>query len=510
LIWARNQGGTTLYGFDPATGATRVNINLGSGANLHFPSLAEDGGWIFVPHGANINAYNFNPPSCSSTSSAHWFASCSSLQYQLTNSTGSTWVDMDNGKLSINFTPSVPSVAILSANTSLWTSTAGYNQDVGITVTGGAYPTVSGQPEAWKESGGPTTYSPNAAFVQTVIPVAAGTGYTAKLQWKANQPDPYTIWAGAGPIGSNFSPTRITALLVPVSPTTVTSTSSTAQYPLTGNDGNAWSDIDPANLIVSFNPPAGNWLAYISGNADMWTTGGANQDLGITLTGGAYPTTAGQPEVWKESGGPVPYSPNAAFVQAPLPVVGNTNYVARLQWKANHATSGTIWAGAGGAGKFSPTSLSVVLIPNPSRGIGISSTQQYPFPNSDGNTWTAMDIANLKLTLAPSVTTNYLVSGSADLWSNTLGYGQDIGVMISGGIYGTTGTLLGWQESGAAGTFSPNAAYTFSDVTLYGGNTYTVWLVWKANHWAPGVTIYAGAGGAGKFSPTWLTATALN
>jgi hypothetical protein len=118
-------------------------------------------------------------------------------------------------------------------------------------------------------------------------------------------------------------------------------------------------------------------------------------------------------------------------------------------------------------------------------------------------------MANLKLTLAPSVTTNYLVSGSADLWTNTLGYGQDIGVMISGGAYGA-GTLLAWQESGAAGTFSPNAAYTFADVALAGGTSYTVWLVWKANHSAPGVTIYVAAGWGGKYSPTWLTATALN
>ena len=41
-----------------------------------------------------------------------------------------------------------------------------FNQDIGISVIGGVYPTTAGQPEAWKESGGfAGTFSPNAAFV---------------------------------------------------------------------------------------------------------------------------------------------------------------------------------------------------------------------------------------------------------------------------------------------------------------------------------------------------------
>jgi hypothetical protein len=511
LIWVRNQSGSTLYGFDPATGATRVNINMGATTGIHFPSLAEDNGWIFVPHGANINAYNFNPPNpCASTSSPHWFANCSFKQYQLTGSNGGNWVDIDPTNLSISFTPTVPSYAILSANSSLWTSAAGYNQDLGIAVTGGAYPSVNGQPEAWKESGGPTTFAPNAAFVQTVIPVGAAATYTARLQWKTNQPDPFTTYAGAGPIGNAYSPTRITAMLVPVSSATVFSKSSTSQYSLGGSDGSTWSDMDAANLSLSFSPPAGNWLAYVSGNADLWTNGaGNNQDLGVSVTGGPYPSTAGQPEIWKESGGPATFSPNAAFAQAVLPVTGALGYTAKLQWKANHATSGTIWAGAGPGTKFSPTSLTVVLLPNPAGGASKSSTQQYSLYGSDGSTWQTID-PNVKLTLSPAGATNFLFAANVDLWTTALGYGQDIGLMISGGSYGS-GTLVAWQESGAAGTFSPNAAYAFGDITLAGANTYNVWLVWKANHPAPGVSIVAGAGPiAGKFSPTWLTATALN
>jgi hypothetical protein len=297
---------------------------------------------------------------------------------------------------------------------------------------------------------------------------------------------------------------------VPVTPVPVTNKSSTTQYKLAGSNGTTWQDVDATNLNVSFTPPAGNWLAYVSGNADLWTSGaGDNQDLGVALTGGAYPTTPGQPEAWKESGGPAVMSPNAAFVQAPLAVLGGTPYTARLQWKANHPTGGTIWAGAGN-GKFSPTSIAVVLVPSPAGGAGASSTAQYPLANSDGGTWTPLDMTNLKLTLTPSANTNYLLTGNADLWTNTLGYGQDVGVMISGGVFGS-GTLLAWQESGAAGTLSPNAAYVFGDVPLVASTTYTVWLVWKTNHAAPGVTIYVGAGPIGtKFSPTWLTATALN
>ena len=521
LVWVRNQGGTTLYGFDPATGTTRVNINLGAGNNLHFPSIAEDAGIVFVPHGNNINAYNFNPPTCNSSTSAHWFANCSSQQYQLTGSNGATWTDIDPTNLSITFTPNAASVAILSANASLWTNVAGYNQDIGISVTGTGFPTVTGQPEAWKESGGVSnpaspgsaTFSPNAAFLQTVIPVSAATPYTAKLQWKSNVPDPYTIWAGAGPIGNKYSPIRISAFLVPLSQMTQWSKSSPAQYQLSGSNGATWQDIDTTNLSVTFTPPPGNWLAMVSGNADLWTSSlGINQDIGVTVSGGLYPTTLGQPEVWKESGGPATLSPNAAFVQAPLAVVGTSTYTAKLQWKANRPTSGTIWAGAGPvAGKYSPTSIAVYLVPSPAGGAGASTTQQYTFPISDGSTWLALDNTNLKLTLTPSVNTNYLLSANVDLWTNTIGYGQDIGIMISGGTFGTGGTLLTWQESGSTGTFSPNAAYAYGDVSLAASTTYTVWLVWKTNRAAPGVTIYAAAGPIGtKYSPTLLSAVALN
>ena len=107
------------------------------------------------------------------------------------------------------------------------------------------------------------------------------------------------------------------------------------------------------------------------------------------------------------------------------------------------------------------------------------------------------------------MTTNFLLSANVDLWTTVIRYGQDIGVMVSGGTFGT-GKVVTWEESGSVGTFSPNAAFAFGDVALVGGTTYTVWLAWKTNRSAAGIAIYAGAGPVNaKFSPTWLTATAL-
>jgi hypothetical protein len=61
-----------------------------------------------------------------------------------------------------------------------------------------------------------------------------------------------------------------------------------------------------------------------------------------------------------------------------------------------------------------------------------------------------------------------------------------------------------------AGTYSPNAAYVVTDLHLQAGNTYTVWVVWKANQ-AGSSKIYAGAGPIGvNFSPTSLEAVWLS
>jgi hypothetical protein len=144
------------------------------------------------------------------------FSAVSKLQKTLTNSDGSTWVAMDATNLQLTVTPAFNCQAILTANADLWTATAGFNQDIGIAISGGTYPTATGLPEAWKESGGSAgTYSPNAAYLQTVVPLNVGVTYTIKLVWKTNHGGTSTIAYGAGPdsIG-NFSPTRLTAQLV--------------------------------------------------------------------------------------------------------------------------------------------------------------------------------------------------------------------------------------------------------------------------------------------------------
>src|SRR5207253_11173705 len=112
--------------------------------------------------------------------------------------------------LRLTFTPSADANAILSGNADLWTSLAGVNQDLGIFVSGGSY--LSGTLVGWKESGGNAgTFSPNAAFVQTVTPVVAATAYTVTLEWKANHATTGTIRtaAGLGPAPTP-SPTPLT------------------------------------------------------------------------------------------------------------------------------------------------------------------------------------------------------------------------------------------------------------------------------------------------------------
>jgi hypothetical protein len=141
-------------------------------------------------------------------------------QYTFPNSNGSEWKPMDATNLSLTVTPGSTCLAIISANADLWTANAGFNQDVGIAVSGGTapgptYPTMVGQPETWKESGGfAGTFSPNAAYVQAVIPVAAGT-YTFQVVWKANKDaSGATLFDAAGPIGTRYSPTRLTVQLI--------------------------------------------------------------------------------------------------------------------------------------------------------------------------------------------------------------------------------------------------------------------------------------------------------
>jgi hypothetical protein len=386
---------------------------------------------------------------------------------------------------------------LVTANADLWTANAGYNQDLGIFVSdnGGADTLL-----AWKESGGSAgTFSPNAAFAQSAFDFAANHSYVFKLKWKTNMPAPgATIYIGAG--SGPYSPTSLTVETFAGIPLIATSAS---QYSLPNSDGVSWQAIDATNLSISFSTNA-NGTAVLHANADLWTANaGYNQDLGIFISWN------GQPEVllaWKESGGFAgTYSPNAAFLETTYPISIYNTYVVRMKWKTNRPGYGaTIYAGAGSAPNFSPTSLVMSFIPTGPNPYTAVSTSQYTLGNSDGATWQPMD-PSLNVTVTPTANTNSIIGANADLWTANAGYNQDIGIFVSDS--GGPDVLLGWKESGGwAGTFSPNAAFVQSTYPMTRGHTYVFKLKWKTNQNAQGAAIYAAAGGGSSpYSPTRLT-----
>jgi hypothetical protein len=431
-------------------------------------------------------------------------------QYRMSGSDGTTWKPIDRNALSLTLTPTVDSNAILGGNADLWTATAGVNQDLGIVVSGGIY--GSGQVVGWKESGGNGgTFSPNAAFVQTVIPVKAATTYTVVLEWKANHPTSGAIFDGAG-ASMPFSPTRLTAELVTSTDANLQTALSTQQYALSGSDGSSWQDIDSSLLTIPFTPTT-DGFALLGANADLWTqTAGVNQDLAVFISGGQF--GSGEIVGWKESGGRAgTFSPNAAYVQAVVHLYAGYPYVIKAKWKANYATSATIRAGAGLSPQFSPTRLVVRMFPASTSLQDVVTQSQYVKNSSTGSDWSPISMEGLRLVIAPSAASLYILGGNADLWTATAGVNQDLGIIVSGGIYGA-GVVVAWKESGGyAGTFSPNAAFVQTVIPLAAGTTYTIVLIWKANHANTG-TIYAGAGynpdGTRPFSTTRLTAQLVN
>src|SRR5437868_10130235 len=143
---------------------------------------------------------------------------------------------------------------------------------------------------------------------------------------------------------------------------------------------------------------------------------GVNQDVGIFVSGGAF--GAGQIVGWKESGGNAgTFSPNAAFAQTVVQFAAATSYTIKLQWKTNHATTGTIRAaaGLGPAPNFSPTRLTLRVFPAAPGIQDAVSTQQYSKSNSSGSDWTPIDSTNLKLTVTPTADSHALRIANADL-----------------------------------------------------------------------------------------------
>jgi len=421
-------------------------------------------------------------------------------QYHLSGSNGQTWQDIDPVNLSITMhnVPANLSV-ILMGNADLWTANAGYNQDLGIAVSGGVapnlhYPTVAGQPEAWKESGGfAGTYSPNAAFVQTVIDLSAGQDYTFKLQWKTNKKDPGTIFAGAGPLSNlTFSNTRLTAQLIPAD-WQVFTFESRQQYAVIGSDGQTFVPVDPAHLGFQLNSPTGG-TAFFEANADLWTpVTGYNQDIGVLMT--PFPNTTNL-ATWKESGGfGGTFSPNAAFAQGAIQIDANTPYEVDLAAKANKADPYPIIIGAGPIGNgYSPTTLTVIVVPNNVGGQSLD-FGGLRLDNSDGATWQPMDVGTVLVGGGRSTVDCVMILGAnSDLWTVSNGFNQDLAIVQVTGTGPNDQQVLAWKESGGfAGAFSPNAAYVEAVVQIQANVQYNFALRWKQNK-SGANSIHAGAG----------------
>jgi hypothetical protein len=260
-------------------------------------------------------------------------SAASQQQYLLSGSDGSTWRPIDSSNLSLTINPTADSLALLGANADLFTADAGYNQDLAIIGTDNGGPATL---VAWKESGGfAGTFSPNAAFVHTGILMTAGHSYSLTLAWKTNKNAPgKTIYAGAGPINGQYSPTRLSARVV--ASDAASSVYSTSQYSLANGSGTTWYPLPGFQLTA--NPQAAT-KAVLSANADLWTkAAGYNQDLGIYVTdNGGAPSLVG----WKESGGYAgTYSPNAAFLQVVFPMQAGHTYAFQLYAKPNRDTNG--------------------------------------------------------------------------------------------------------------------------------------------------------------------------
>ena len=272
-------------------------------------------------------------------------------------SDGINWLPLGGAATSFTLSPTAASTAVLGGNADLWTASAGYNQDIGIFVS------VNGAADAlvaWKESGGfAGTFSPNAAFVHATYAMAAGTNYVFKLKWKTNKPDAGGIYAGAGPIGGVYSPTRLTAEVLPAGANPASSFITT-QPSLASNDGATWQPVS-ASLNQTIAPTADATVS-LGANADLWTAkAGINQDLGIFVSIDAGPDKL---VVWKESGGFAgTFSPNAAFAQGLFAMSAGHSYTFKLKWKTNiNAPGATIDIGAGSAPAYSPTRLTAETV----------------------------------------------------------------------------------------------------------------------------------------------------
>lgn len=371
-------------------------------------------------------------------------------------------------------------------------------------------------------------YTANGTLVSGYPLTVSGTSTTltaASDHLSNGTPYIFTVEAAnsVGPGAQSLASNSATPFSAANAPSAASQVVSTHQYVLPNSDGGTWQEMDESSLAFTDTAPA-NGTMVLSANADLWTwNSGYNQDIGICVLGGTYSGGSGpngcQVVGWKESGGFAgTFSPNAAFVEAPITVTNATAYDVRVVWKANKSALGaTISAAAGNSPTFSPTRLTAEFFPGSSFTVTDKvspATSQYKLTGSDGAAWHVMDATNLATSFSPSSSGDAVIDANADLWTWTARYNQDLGICLVAGSSlpdpCPAANVVAWKESGGfAGTFSPNAAFVQTVQPVTSGVTYHVGLVWKTNINASssGASISAGAGTSPNFSPTRLTIT---
>jgi len=121
---------------------------------------------------------------------------------------------------------------------------------------------------------------------------------------------------------------------------------------------------------------------------------------------------------------------------------------------------------------------------------------------------------DLVLNITPAFNCLALITGNADLYTDTAAVSQDIGLFVNPSS--APSNIVAWKESGASGINSPNAAFVQAVVAFTRGTAYNVRMQWKsAVQMAAGAHIRAGAGpfprtaGLTSVSPTRLTVQLL-
>jgi hypothetical protein len=494
-----------LFGATPASATTYV-----SATQLQATSPPESSGVVDVAVAAN-GAHS--PPSSTDrfVYGAMWnYRGVSTQQYTL--SPGTSWPALDTSKLTLTVVPPATSIALLSASTTLFATSAGANQDLGINVTPtpADCPEQSQRPAVWRESGGALTLRPTAVSMQIACTFQQGTTYTVQLVGRASVSGAVD---GAGSV-SPFSPTVISANLTPVTGgPLIQSKSVTSLLHVTSKP--SWVPMDQSNLVATVSVSSAT-TALLSANADLFTDGhGNNIDLGLcvttqlsTCTGPTAPVVA-----WEEAGqaGSSAWQSMPTAVQASYNFSPGTTYYVALVWQGS---ANEMYAGTGGADPYSPTVLlinQIANLPGSNSSPIASSTAQYSRDN--GAYWQEIDSNNLSLTFTASQDSLAYLTVNASLFNaNSTAFNADLGICVftlpATGCDPAGSTIVAWTESGSgAAHLNPDGSMVKIPIPVWGGKTDTIRAEWRTNTGIPANSgMYSGAGSSSPFSPTSLAA----